>query len=269
MLWRIGELGYTWERFAEVERDVAESRFVAGARRAQRYGQKYAWIAYHELAAIRADRGLSRAQRGLDLEPSFPADPHGPRPAFVPALIQPPLDSPAAWVSGGGVPDLPPLLERRDVIGDAACVLLHGELQGALHADLHLRAFVVPASSAKLVRAAAERPIWHSEVEVDYTTFAGEYPWAPGLPVGVRDELAFSARPGGQVATIRAMPAIHHSSWTEHDPDLRVRSFANLAPEIALVVIARGSRHASSERGGRRPAPERAGIFHRAWVMDA
>jgi hypothetical protein len=148
------------------------------------------------------------------------------------------------------------LLERRDVIGDAARVLLHGELrelEAEIHADAWLHAFVVPALATDLLRAAAERPIGYGQFEFDYTTYAGEYPWAPGLPVGVRDELVFSPWPGRRLVSVRALPAIHLSSWTLDDDDATHRGFANLAPEIAraLALHARPEAWELFDRDGR------------------
>ena len=78
---RIVELGYSETRFRDVESRIGREEW-RGARRegakTDRYGKKYAWIAYFEMYGLREDRGLlpewRRGERtpDVDIDPSFP-----------------------------------------------------------------------------------------------------------------------------------------------------------------------------------------------------
>ena len=58
--WRVHELGYRQDRFAEIDRWIAEREWRRDqqAGRTERYGKKYSWIASYEMAGDLADRGV-------------------------------------------------------------------------------------------------------------------------------------------------------------------------------------------------------------------
>ena len=53
--WRVGNLGYSHERFAEVDQLIGNVSMHSRADRAQieRYGKKYSWIAFFEVYGLR------------------------------------------------------------------------------------------------------------------------------------------------------------------------------------------------------------------------
>lgn len=83
IFWRIYDLGYSLHDFGEIDKEIASRDHsyrsdVPG--KTERYGKKYCWIAYFELAGYRADKGLLREDwevRGseVDIDPSFPEAP--------------------------------------------------------------------------------------------------------------------------------------------------------------------------------------------------
>ena len=88
ILWRVYDLGYSHEVFRKIddwigyENDRYEMH--AGERKMDRYGKKYAWIAYYEVAGFREDNDLLRksytdAPRilDIDIDPSFPVEQQG------------------------------------------------------------------------------------------------------------------------------------------------------------------------------------------------
>lgn len=201
--WRLYDLGYSLERFGEIDKAVMRELYAGRTDElgfADRYGRKYARIAYLELAGIRHAAGLlgtghedQALLSEIDIEPSFPSDRSDPRPAFVPSLLVPPLEPLHVWLRQAGTPDLKPLLERTDIIDDAACVLLAGllrEERGPLRTEVWLQSYVVSRADAdRLVAAAGAGRLDRVAPEFSGAqhTFAGEYPWLPEIePSGVR-----------------------------------------------------------------------------------
>jgi hypothetical protein len=59
--WRIYYLGYTAEDFSEIDKRISSWQYSRGERpKIERYGKKYSWIAYYEIAGLREDLGLLR-----------------------------------------------------------------------------------------------------------------------------------------------------------------------------------------------------------------
>lgn len=83
VLWRIYNLGYTLEAFSKPDQEIARSSWYQESRgrgvgKTDRYGKKYAWIAFYELAGYREDRGLLERDERIsdaDIDPSFPERP--------------------------------------------------------------------------------------------------------------------------------------------------------------------------------------------------
>ena len=77
---RIIELGYSMSRFRHVDDLISENTWRErhrDASKTDRYGKKYAWIAYFEMYGLRRQQGLLtkwKHQRpsDVDIDPSFP-----------------------------------------------------------------------------------------------------------------------------------------------------------------------------------------------------
>ncbi|HTY10389.1 MAG TPA: hypothetical protein VMF88_04895 [Bacteroidota bacterium] len=82
--WRIYDIGYSLDRFGEIDKMIARSSWsysrTNNARKIDRYGKKYSWIAYYEMAGYRSDLGLLKGWNDedefrisdVDIDPSFP-----------------------------------------------------------------------------------------------------------------------------------------------------------------------------------------------------
>ena len=81
--WRIYDLGFSLDSFGEIDRWLAEDNYrkygrSGDGRKTDRYGKKYSWIAYFELAGFRQDQGILSDfyDHGrcieADIDPSFP-----------------------------------------------------------------------------------------------------------------------------------------------------------------------------------------------------
>ena len=82
IFWRIYDLGYSLNSFGTIDKWIHQENERYGrsadGRKTDRYGKKYSWIAFYELAGFRQDNGLLRdyyseeRTLGVDIDPSFP-----------------------------------------------------------------------------------------------------------------------------------------------------------------------------------------------------
>jgi hypothetical protein len=124
--WRINQLGWTENRFRDAERGVSNDLYYnsRGERpKVERYGKKYSWIAYFEIAGMRSDQGLLKNESNrfrisdADIDPSFPI------PVEDKKFIQDDLlgDRGVAlqdWLQSGGMPHIENYLHVFDINGN-------------------------------------------------------------------------------------------------------------------------------------------------------
>ncbi len=84
--WRIYNLGYSFEDFGEIDKQIARESWNhsrhENAGKADRYGKKYSWIAFYEMAGYRSDLELLKGWddedeyriSDTDIDPSFPVE---------------------------------------------------------------------------------------------------------------------------------------------------------------------------------------------------
>jgi len=82
--WRIYNLGHSLEKFGEIDKQISRSNWRHYSRehigKIDRYGKKYSWIAFYEMAGYRSDLGLLKDWNNednfrisdVDIDPSFP-----------------------------------------------------------------------------------------------------------------------------------------------------------------------------------------------------
>lgn len=84
--WRIYDLGYSLEKFGEIDKRIARDSWNysrhENSGKTDRYGKKYSWIAFYEMAGHRSDLGLLKGWNNedefrisdVDIDPSFPIE---------------------------------------------------------------------------------------------------------------------------------------------------------------------------------------------------
>lgn len=82
ILWRVYDLGYSSDVFSEIDSRISNENWRLGSheevKKIDRYGKKYSWIAYFEMAGYRQDQGLLKEWHdegrtsNIDIDPSFP-----------------------------------------------------------------------------------------------------------------------------------------------------------------------------------------------------
>ncbi|MBK9990679.1 MAG: hypothetical protein IPP19_08115 [Verrucomicrobia bacterium] len=164
------------------------------SRRIDRYGKKYSWIAFHELAGIRQDLGLmdvpwrrfSERTSEVDIDPSFPAPTEKER-LFSEDWLNGPQKLLRKWIAQGPVPNASPLLRRETVLGQRGpWIALDGYItqqDKTRGRDIFcfVRAFLAPKKDANaLARALKKQSMrgrWLPEKPNEIYAFAGEFPW--------------------------------------------------------------------------------------------
>lgn len=190
---RVAELGWSAEAFTPIDRRLAEDswRRQGQGDRTERYGKKYGWIAYYELAGRLDDRGELR-EPGWgppvwpDIDPTFPAEPPEvdiELPAWAKLA---PADN-ESWIRAAETPPLGDLLAPVALNGvDGPWILAEGHLYQRLrHRRVWglFRSFLVdPADVDAVVALLRERDYLGNsfipDIPEDMTTFAGEVPWS-------------------------------------------------------------------------------------------
>ena len=204
VLWRIGDLGYSEEKFSATDAAIVNSgerRSELDPSRVDRYGKKYAWIAFFEMYGVRLDAGLLgewRTERpsDVDIDPSFPTAPNYWIPPLSGLLDSSPSD-PREWLTCGATPDYETLLHRREIDGASGpWVLLDGWIEEQSVADKRRlftflwSRFVDRTLSEPLVTSFLRRDYpGNDEIPSpleDYCTFAGEIPWSARYAASLR-----------------------------------------------------------------------------------
>lgn len=116
ILWRVFQLGWSYDRFKAAEESiVSDQNFNRYDRRESskidRYGKKYSWIAYYEMAGFLGDKGLLDEERDWWRVAAENIDP-----SFMPKIETSPLiadgflgdenQSAQDWIKQGKIPDV-------------------------------------------------------------------------------------------------------------------------------------------------------------------
>lgn len=264
ILWRVAELGYSAERFADIDRRIAEREsFGRGVEPAKtdRYGKKYSWISFFEVYGSRSAQGLLPEWRDerpsdADIDPSFPEAPPDRLPATPDVFTKAPTE-PGAWLECDVTPDYGHLL-LSGRLGDLAgpWVALDAHIQERAPSDPR-RVFTFVwgrMMSAARVDEALERfrhvdfP-GNSEIPrqgSDVYTFAGEIPWSRRFAPYLRSksgrplrniEPAFPAGPWRKRDAVLVEVPVHDSGWESyHSVMNEAGHVTTLAPALSASL---------------------------------
>jgi len=209
IFWRIYDLGYSLNTFGEIDKWIVRGNWQYGraARgKTDRYGKKYSWIAFYELAGFRQDLGLldewydDARISDADIDPSFPVEVQEYN--LIQADFLRDRDLPVEeWILHGGLPDLEPYLIIDELCGEQGpWVLLDGyinqeDAKAKRSRFIFPRGFIVKAEEAgQIVERLKQQDLggrWLPEIPEDYYTYAGEIPWGDTYPLNELSELNF------------------------------------------------------------------------------
>ena len=205
--WRIYDLGFTNESFGKIDKEIAEINFRFSihddARKTDRYGKKYSWIAFYELAGFRQDNDLlpDHYEGGrisdADIDPSFPVE-HREYNLVQKDFLGDRHASPVDWVTNTLPPDLTQYLEVDQLCEDQeSWVLLHGYLRQKdkqvnrnMFAWLH--GLIVKSEEVEEIVEILNKQedIDAHIIPSDHRTYAGEIPWCSTYPLNIWQELS-------------------------------------------------------------------------------
>ena len=210
--WRVGDLGYSHERFAEVDGQIDRLSTHSRGDRAkiERYGKKYSWIAFFEMYGFRLSRGLlpkwSDHDRpsATDIDPSFPLPPRDWLPELDDTLSRGPKDV-VDWVSSGPKPDYGSILKLDEIDGiRGSWVLLDGFIEQRREDDdrsvfTFLRGLLASPRELRQVLMEYDRRAYPGNSAIpdpicDTNTFAGEIPWSIRFAYPLRVQSGASVR---------------------------------------------------------------------------
>ena len=139
ILRRIYDLGYSLDCFEEIDAWINQGNQIYGRSKnggkTDRYGKKYSWIAYFELAGLRQDKKLLPDYfddvriSDADIDPSFPTEPQEHN-LVTKDLLGNRKTPNKEWISKNLVPDLIPYLKVNQLCGEEGhWILLQGNLR--------------------------------------------------------------------------------------------------------------------------------------------
>ncbi|MCK5027047.1 MAG: NACHT domain-containing protein [Candidatus Pacebacteria bacterium] len=197
--WRIINLGYKKDLFKKIDSNIESIDFGRQSRdgvgKIDRYGKKYAWIAFYEIAGIREAHGLlsdrydSRIS-DCDIDPSFPDDVITWRPKLN-KLFRSRFTSPVAWIKSSITPDYQHLLQM-DEVDDLSgpWIMLNGYVSESSEKEndprkafTFIRGLLMKDEDVRKLRHRLNQKEYPGNREIpegltNHYTFAGEVPWS-------------------------------------------------------------------------------------------
>jgi hypothetical protein len=211
VLWRVQQLGWTAQRFGQVDRVIESNRYNYGQvvdehHKVDRYGKKYSWIAYFELGGWLQDQELleRRADYGrtwdVDIDPSFPS-PTPEHKLILHDFLGDPRLSLVEWINKGPTPDVARYFHQPSILSEQGpWVMLDGFLtredeSRGRRLFAFVRSFLVAKNEAKAFEQhLAKQSLggrWLPEKPAVIYTFAGEMPWCTTFPNSGAAEMRF------------------------------------------------------------------------------
>lgn len=196
--WRIFDLGYDGTKFEKIDREIGNLNYRFNSeedgRKIDRYGKKYSWIAYFELAGWRKDQ--DKPDKGweegsfrisdLDIDPSFPEEP--PKLQLIKESFLDSTKSLGDWL----LMDYPPNINQYFVLEKinnelGPWVLLDGyfteeneEIEQSIFC--FQRGILVNSDKSQEILGFLNNQDlggrWLPEIPGNYYTYAGEIPWS-------------------------------------------------------------------------------------------
>ena len=195
--WRIYDLGFSLKNFREIDKRISGENWSLGRynehpRKIDRYGKKYSWIAFFELAGFRQDNSLlpERYEDGrisdADIDPSFPAEERKHNLVTKDFLGNREMSA-EDWISNTPPPDLKSCLKVDHLCGEqGSWILLDGFLRqkdNETNRDVFIfsRGLIAKSEETEEIIKILKNQEKIDDYSIpscpeDYRTFAGEIP---------------------------------------------------------------------------------------------
>lgn len=212
--WRIYNLGYSFEKFKDIDQDIASLRVNYSRHneddngKIDRYGKKYSWIAYYELFGYKHDLGQLKEHYEdeprtfiADLDPSFPVK-LKEYSVFKKDFLGNRKTNLKRWVQKGSTPNLKPFLEINNLQNfGAKWLLLDGYLNQTDKTNnrylfCFVRSFLVKKSDnqpfKKLLFKQDLGGRWLPEKHENRESYFNEIPWCNNFKANSKSEFTFN-----------------------------------------------------------------------------
>ncbi len=236
LYWRLYDLGYSLETFGEIDKEIAPGNWrygmTEGGNKTDRYGKKYSWIAFYEIAGFRQDQGLLDDWYGdghiadVDIDPSFPLDIQEYN------LVQTDFlgdrsESVQKWILNGGCPDLKAYLAANELLDERGpWILLDGfinqeDAEAKRGRFIFVRGLIVKSKEAdEVVERLKQQNLggrWLPEISADYYTYAGEIPWSDTYAPNGESELSFIVdKSRNRAQKLRVLIPVRMNCWESY-----------------------------------------------------
>jgi len=209
IFWLIYDLGYSLDTFGEIDKWIARGnwRYDRDTNRSktERYGKKYSWIAFYELAGFQKDqRLLDEFYDDYVRIPDADIDPSFPQPLQEFHMIDKDLLGDRTlllheWIENGNMPDISSYFVLEELRGEKGpWVLLDGyigqeDLEARRSGFIFPRGLFVQSDDFGEIETFLQKqnPGLLPEIPEDYYTYAGEIPWCDTFPCNGQSELEF------------------------------------------------------------------------------
>ena len=209
IFWRMYDLGYSLDNFGDIDKAISRASWtfdrLPNGGKTDRYGKKYSWIAFFELAGLRQDTNLLPDYyddvriSDADIDPSFPDK--MPEHILVDEdFLGDRQQTAKEWISTSAPPDLTCCLSINRLCGEQGTwVLLDGSLsqkdeQVSRSMLIALQGLIVKSENlAEIVERTehARINVWNvPSFPRDHYTYAGEIPWCDTYPENDWQELS-------------------------------------------------------------------------------
>ena len=211
VLWRVEQLGWSRELFKNMDSSIENERHWprtgSDAKKTDRYGKKYSWIAFFEMSGLLHDQGMLENRRErtstVDIDPSFPERVTKGHLIKTDFLGDPDMDM-EEWIANGPLPNVDPYLRLGEVQQvEGHWVALDGffvqqdEMRGRMLFCV-IRSFLVANQDAdSFLNHLSHQDLggrWLPEKPEIIYTFAGEIPWCDTFPKNDLSEFSFVAK---------------------------------------------------------------------------
>ncbi|MFA5164015.1 MAG: hypothetical protein WC481_00420 [Candidatus Omnitrophota bacterium] len=208
ILWRIEQLGWSSNQFKNVDDSIASSqhwgRTSHDAKKIDRYGKKYSWIAFFEMSGFLNDKSILEDWRertsSVDIDPSFPERVIKERFIKADFLGDQQMDT-KEWIANGPLPDVGPCFRVAKVQSlKGPWVALDGfvvqeDKKRGRRIFCFIRSLIVANRDARSIlnylRKQNMGGRWLPEKPSVIYTFAGEIPWCETFPKNGACEMSF------------------------------------------------------------------------------
>ncbi len=202
ILWRIYDLGYSLANFGEIDKRIASTQWRPqhSTNIIDRYGEKYAWIAFYELYGLLDDEGTLRKKEfweasphpaEADIDPSFPGRAHRMH-ILKHDILKVTQNDPKKWVQSGPDPNFASYLVPDVVDGQTEnwfllnATFLRRDDKLLRNGFAFIRAFYVASRDfvefREFVRTQSPGKWWRNLQYPPRGFFAGEFPWRSDVP---------------------------------------------------------------------------------------